>query len=141
MQEKKEKRPKKQFTKIVFIILLINAILWVWAPYILAAINRIQIAENIAIAAITNLLGTFAILCVKSYKETKQEKIQDLENMRYMDERNFNPNANEDDDFIDPWDEVKDADAVAERNAALADEGLLGGVLSSISMGEMDGDV
>ena len=76
---------KMQHSKFVFNILLINGVLWVWACFILAYFDRPQIAERLAIASVTTILGSFVALCTKSYKETKQEKIQELENKKYED--------------------------------------------------------
>ena len=76
---------KMQHSKFVFNVLLINGVLWVWACFILAYFDRPQIAERLAIASVTTILGSFVALCTKSYKETKQEKIQELENKKYED--------------------------------------------------------
>ena len=76
---------KMQHSKFVFNILLINGILWVWACFLLAYFDRPQIAERLATASVTTILGSFVALCTKSYKETKQEKIQELENKKYED--------------------------------------------------------
>lgn len=78
---------KIQHSKLMFNILLLNGILWVWACFVLAYFDKPQIAERLAITSVTTILGSFITLCTKSYKETKQEKIQNLNEQMYYDSR------------------------------------------------------
>ena len=57
------------FTKFIVIILLINAIAWVWCSYGLAFIGRYEIAESLSQTAITTILGTVIAYCTKSAVE------------------------------------------------------------------------
>lgn len=78
---------KIQFSKLMFGFIIINAVCWVWTCFFLAYQDRQQIAERLAITVLTTILGTFVAMCVKSYKETKQEKIQNLNEQMYYDSR------------------------------------------------------
>lgn len=57
------------FTKFIVIILLINAIAWVWCSYGLAYLGRYEIAESLSQTAITTILGTVIAYCTKSAVE------------------------------------------------------------------------
>ena len=60
------KKTLDSFTKRIVIILLINAILWVWCSYGLAYMGRYEIAESLSERAITTILGTIITYCTKS---------------------------------------------------------------------------
>ena len=54
------------FTKVIVLVLLINAIAWVWCSYGLAYLGRYEIAESLSQTAITTILGTVITYCTKS---------------------------------------------------------------------------
>lgn len=60
---------KKTTTKRVVWFCLGNGVLWVWCSYILAYLNRIEIAESLSKIAITEIIGVVLIYCVKSLFE------------------------------------------------------------------------
>ena len=57
------------FTKVIVLVLLINAMAWVWCSYGLAYIGRYEIAESLSQTAITTILGTVIAYCTKSMVE------------------------------------------------------------------------
>lgn len=57
------------FTKFIVIILLVNAMAWVWCSYGLAYLGRYEIAENLSETAITTILGTVIAYCTKAVIE------------------------------------------------------------------------
>lgn len=57
------------FTKFIVIILLVNAMAWVWCSYGLAFLGRYEIAESLSETAITTILGTVIAYCTKSAVE------------------------------------------------------------------------
>lgn len=57
------------FTKVIVLVLLINAISWVWCSYGLAFLGRYEIAESLSQTAITTILGTVIAYCTKSAVE------------------------------------------------------------------------
>ena len=72
--EKRAKNPAKasktpridSFTKVIVLVLLINAIAWVWCSYGLAYLGRYEIAESLSATAIDVILGVFIAYAVKS---------------------------------------------------------------------------
>lgn len=54
------------FTKVIVLVLLINAMAWVWCSYGLAYLGRYEIAESLSQTAITTILGTVITYCTKS---------------------------------------------------------------------------
>lgn len=69
---KKKRRP--QFTKIWTEIILFVALLDIQFCFLLAAFDKVQIAESLGIALVTEVIGVFIAYCCKSYKETKEEE-------------------------------------------------------------------
>ena len=64
------KKPRiDSFTKVIVLVLLINAMAWVWCSYGLAYIGRYEIAESLSQTAITTILGTVIAYCTKSLVE------------------------------------------------------------------------
>ena len=64
------KKPRiDSFTKVIVLVLLINAIAWVWCSYGLAYLERYEIAESLSQTAITTILGTVIAYCTKSTVE------------------------------------------------------------------------
>ena len=54
--------------KIVWVC-LVNGILWVWCSYILAALDKIQIAESLSQVAVTEIIGVVVAYAIKSLIE------------------------------------------------------------------------
>ena len=48
---------------------LINGILWVWCSYILAALDKVQIAESLSQVAVTEIIGVVLVYALKSLFE------------------------------------------------------------------------
>lgn len=48
---------------------LINGILWVWASYILAALDKVQIAESLSQVALKEIIAVVFVYAVKSLFE------------------------------------------------------------------------
>lgn len=48
---------------------LINGFAWVWCSYILAYLDRVQIAESLSQVAVTEIVGVVLAYCVKSAVE------------------------------------------------------------------------
>ena len=57
------------FTKVVVLVIIINACAWVWCSYILAYLGRFEIAESLSQTAVTAILGAFISYAVKSAVE------------------------------------------------------------------------
>ncbi len=65
-----QEKPKvDSFTKVIVLVLIINAIAWVWCSYGLAFLGRYEIAESLSETAITTILGTVIAYCAKSMVE------------------------------------------------------------------------
>lgn len=62
--------PQKVTTmkKIVWACLL-NGLAWVWCSYILAALDKVQIAESLSQVAITEIIGVVLVYAIKSVLE------------------------------------------------------------------------
>lgn len=64
-------------------VCLINGIAWVWCTYLLAAMNKISIAETLSKAAITEIIGvilTFTIAEIVKNRGGKNEKTDQTQN-------------------------------------------------------------
>lgn len=59
--------------KNVVLIVVVNAVLWVWCSYILAFLGRYDIAESLSQTAVTSILGTMVTYGVKSAVEKISE--------------------------------------------------------------------
>ena len=62
MQKLKKVNTTKAFTWFI----LVNAVAWIWTSYILAAFDKVQIAESLSSAAVTSIIGVFLGYCIKS---------------------------------------------------------------------------
>lgn len=62
-------KPKMETTKKVMWVCLIMGFLWVWCSYILAWMDRIQIAESLSATAVTEIIGVVLAYCIKSAVE------------------------------------------------------------------------
>lgn len=54
--------------KVVWVC-LVNGILWVWASYILAALDKVQIAESLSQVALKEIIAVVFVYAVKSLFE------------------------------------------------------------------------
>lgn len=67
------KKPKRSlldsYTKVIVMVIVINACAWVWCSYILAYLGRFEIAESLSQTAVTAILGAFISYAVKSAVE------------------------------------------------------------------------
>ncbi len=54
------------FTKLAVLVIIVNAIAWVWCSYGLAYLGRYEIAESLSQTAIDVILGVFIAYAVKS---------------------------------------------------------------------------
>lgn len=63
--------PKKRMetTKKVIWVCLIMGFAWVWCSYILAYLDRVQIAESLSQVAVTEIIGVVLAYCIKSAVE------------------------------------------------------------------------
>ena len=64
--KKKKKNWLDTFTKLAVMVIIINAVAWVWCSYGLAYLGRYEIAESLSETAIDVLLGVFVTYAVKS---------------------------------------------------------------------------
>lgn len=62
-------KAKMETSKKVIWICLINGIAWVWFSYILAALDKVQIAESLSQVAVTEIIGVVLTYCIKSVIE------------------------------------------------------------------------
>lgn len=64
-------------------------------PFILAFLGKENIAETLAIAIVTEIIGVFLVYCAKSFFETKEE-----ENTRLIEQRmGDNPESEENENY------------------------------------------
>lgn len=61
--------PKFNTTKALTWFIVINAVAWVWFSYILAALDKIQIAESLSSVAVTSIIGVVFSYCAKAVFE------------------------------------------------------------------------
>lgn len=64
-----ERKKLMETSKKVTWICLINGFLWVWCSYILAYLDKPQIAESLSQVAVTEIIGTVLAYCGKSVIE------------------------------------------------------------------------
>lgn len=69
---------KKQFTKVLITIILMITLIDLQFPFILAFFGKEQIAEDLGKILVTEIIGIFFVYCLKSFFETKEEKIMEL---------------------------------------------------------------
>ena len=63
------KKEKMETTKKAIWICLINGFAWVWCSYVLAYLNKGQIAESLSQVAVTEIIGVVLAYCIKSVVE------------------------------------------------------------------------
>lgn len=87
-RHKKRRRRKRKmnssklfetFTKLWVTILLIVAVIDLQLSYVLALLNRSEIAETLSVAIVTEIIGVIAVYMIKSFLETSSEKKHSLE--------------------------------------------------------------
>lgn len=61
-----EEKKKTETMKRVVWICLGNGFAWVWCSYILAALDKVQIAEALSTAAVTEIIGVVLAYAIKS---------------------------------------------------------------------------
>lgn len=66
IQTIKIKWPSVNMSKAIVWFILINAVAWIWCSYILAANDKIQIAESLSSAAVTSIIGVVFAYCLKA---------------------------------------------------------------------------
>lgn len=64
-----EKKKKMETTKKVVWICLVNGFIWVWCSYVLAYLDKPQIAESLSQVAVTEIIGVVLAYCIKSSVE------------------------------------------------------------------------
>lgn len=62
-------KQRKETSKCIVWVCLINGFAWVWCSYLLAYLGREQIAETLSQVAITEIIGVVLVYCVKSLFE------------------------------------------------------------------------
>ena len=60
---------KPETTKRVIWVCLLNGFAWVWSSYILAYLDKVQIAESLSQVAVTEIVGVVLAYCIKSAVE------------------------------------------------------------------------
>lgn len=68
-KSRKTKKQKMETTKKVVWVCLINGFAWVWCSYILAYLDKPQIAESLSQVAVTEIIGVVLSYCIKSAVE------------------------------------------------------------------------
>ena len=64
-----QKGEKAPTTKLVVWFCLSNGVAWVWCSYILAYLDRSEIAESLSKVAVTEIIGVVLVYCLKSLAE------------------------------------------------------------------------
>lgn len=57
------------FSHRIVLLVVINAIGWVWCSYLLAALGRVEIAQDLSREAVKTILGTVLIYAAKALFE------------------------------------------------------------------------
>lgn len=68
-RNRRKKKSKTETTKAVIWVCLINGFAWVWCSYILAYLDKMQIAESLSQVAVTEIIGVVLAYCIKSAVE------------------------------------------------------------------------
>ncbi len=64
-----QKPEKPETTKRVIWVCLLNGFAWVWCSYLLAYLDKPQIAESLSQVAVTEIIGVVLAYCIKSAVE------------------------------------------------------------------------
>lgn len=89
MVKKIKKKAKTTFSKFWTEIILTISLIDIQICFLLCFLDKIQVAENLATAIVTQVVGVFFVYSTKAYFETKEE-----ENMKYKRDR-FEINNND----------------------------------------------
>ena len=65
----KNRLMQPETTKRIIWACLLNGIAWVWCSYILAYMDKVQIAESLSQVAVTEIIGVVLAYCIKSAVE------------------------------------------------------------------------
>lgn len=65
----RRRKRKAETAKSVVWVCLINGFAWVWCSYILAYLDKMQIAESLSQVAVTEIIGVVLAYCIKSAVE------------------------------------------------------------------------
>lgn len=60
---------KAETSKKIIWVCLFNGFAWVWCSYILASLDKMQIAESLSQVAVTEIIGVVLVYCLKSAVE------------------------------------------------------------------------
>ncbi len=78
----KKKKRYRTYTKRWLTFILINGVIWVYLSYVLAFLDKIQIAETLSVTAVTSIIATMLGYFCKSAFEKKigkeKEEYEDL---------------------------------------------------------------
>ena len=66
---KRSGRRKPETMKLVIWVCLLNGIAWVWCSYLLAWMDKLQIAESLSQVAVTEIIGVVLASAIKSAVE------------------------------------------------------------------------
>jgi len=70
LREGLDEPPKKRETmKVIVWACVLNGFAWIWCSYILAALDKAQIAETLSTAAVTEIIGAVLAYALKSLVE------------------------------------------------------------------------
>lgn len=69
MAAEKRKLPKTETAKRIVWACLFNGFAWVWCSYILAWLDKVQIAETLSQVALTEIIATVLVYCMKAVIE------------------------------------------------------------------------
>lgn len=82
---RRHRENRRTFTKRAVKALLFIGVMNATIPYVLAAFDKTP-TETLGIAWITEIVAVITGYLCKSYFETKQERKQDFEELKYMEE-------------------------------------------------------
>lgn len=88
-----DNKPEKTFTKKWMDIILTVTLIDLQIPFILAFMDKMQIAETLGGLLVTEIIGVFLVYCVKSFFGKREEeniklKKFELDNLTETDEEN-----------------------------------------------------
>lgn len=67
--KKKVKKKKPEMMKLIVGFVTLNAVGWIWCSYLLAALGRVEIAQELSITALTSLVAVVLTYALKSIGE------------------------------------------------------------------------
>lgn len=62
-------KKKINYTKLIISVCLLNGFAWVWCSYYLAYAGRTEIAQELSIVALTEIIASIFTYCAKSVLE------------------------------------------------------------------------